>query len=153
MLQNALSRYTFDAADIIAKTAISKRKFEFDDRGSFSTYQELMHLWVAYELVKVLLNFGLTPKNCEYLNNWSPDLYCLFSYLGAKQQDASKKERTDELLSILFDKTLHNRYFGKLPLGSKEKFAKTTNTIWCVSFLAVRRISPELHMLWSKKAR
>ena len=39
------------------------------------------------------------------------------------------KKRADELLSILFDKTLHNSYFDKLPFGSKEKFAKTTNTI------------------------
>jgi hypothetical protein len=31
-------------------------------------------------------------------------------------------------LTILFDKTLHNRYFGKLPFGSKDKFAKMTNT-------------------------
>ena len=129
MLQDALSWYTFDAADIIAKSAISKRKFEFDDGGSFSTYQELMHSWVAYELVKVLLNFGLTPKICEDLNGWSLDLYCLFSYVGVKKRDASKKERSDEPLSILFDKTLHNSYFGKLPFKSKEKFSKTINTI------------------------
>jgi hypothetical protein len=31
-------------------------------------------------------------------------------------------------LTILFDKTLHNGYFGKLPFGSKDKFAKMTNT-------------------------
>jgi hypothetical protein len=43
MLQYALSWYTFDATDVIANTAISKRKVEFDDRGSFGTYQELMH--------------------------------------------------------------------------------------------------------------
>jgi hypothetical protein len=49
--------------------------------------------------------------------------------LGAKQRDASKKERADELLSMSFDKTLGNSYFGKLPFESKEKFAKTTNTI------------------------
>ncbi len=31
-------------------------------------------------------------------------------------------------MAILFDKTLHNGYFGKLPFGSKDKFAKITNT-------------------------
>jgi hypothetical protein len=31
-------------------------------------------------------------------------------------------------LTILFDKTLHNKYFGKLPFVRKEKFAKMTNT-------------------------
>jgi hypothetical protein len=39
-----------------------------------------------------------------------------------------KKERAEELLTILFDKILHNGYFGKLPFGSKGKFAKMTNT-------------------------
>jgi hypothetical protein len=112
MLQYALSWYAcFDAADVIAKTAISKRKIEFDDMSSFSTYQELMHSWVAYKLVKVLLNFQLTPKIREDLNDWSPDLYCLFAYLGAKQRDVPEEERADKMLSILFDKTLHNNYF------------------------------------------
>ncbi len=31
-------------------------------------------------------------------------------------------------MTILFDKTLHNGYFGKLPFGSKDKFTKMTNT-------------------------
>jgi hypothetical protein len=30
-------------------------------------------------------------------------------------------------LTILFDRTLHNSYFAKLPFGSREKFAKMTN--------------------------
>jgi hypothetical protein len=29
---------------------------------------------------------------------------------------------------ILFDKTLHNGYFGKLPFGSRDKLTKMTNT-------------------------
>ena len=49
-------------------------------------------------------------------------------HLGNKQRDPSKKERAEEFLTILFDKTLHNGYFGKLPFGSKDKFAKVTNT-------------------------
>ena len=87
-----------------------------------------MHSWGGYKLVKVLLNFGLSPKIHADLKDWSPDLYYLFIYLGAKQRDMSKKERADELLSILFDKTLHNSYFGKLSFGSREKFAKMANT-------------------------
>jgi hypothetical protein len=91
--------------------------------------QELMHSWVGYELVKVLFAFGLSPKIWDDLESWSPDLFNLFSYLGDKQRDPSKKERAEELLTILFDKTLHNGYFGRLPFGSKDKFAKMTNTI------------------------
>jgi hypothetical protein len=33
-------------------------------------FQELMHLWVGYKLVKVLLAFGLSPKVREYLKDW-----------------------------------------------------------------------------------
>ena len=67
------------------KNSHCKKKAEgFDDRGSFSTYQDIMHSWVGYELVKVLLNFELTPKIHKDLNAWSPDVYSLFSYLGAK---------------------------------------------------------------------
>ncbi len=91
-------------------------------------FQELMHSWVGYELVKVLLTFGLSPKIQEDLDSWSPDLFNLFSYLGNKQWDPSKKERAEELLTILFDKTLHHGYFGKLPFGSNDKFTKMTNT-------------------------
>ncbi len=91
-------------------------------------FQELMHSRAGYKLVKVLLTFGLSPKIWEDLESWSPESLNLFSYLGNEQWDPSKKERAEELLTILFDKTLYNGYFGKLPFGSKEKFAKMTNT-------------------------
>ncbi len=90
-------------------------------------FQELMHSQVGYELVKVYLNFGFSPKIWQDLEDWSPDLFNLFSYLGDKQQDPSKKEQAERLLTILFDRTLHNRYFAKLPFGSRDKLAKMTN--------------------------
>ena len=128
VLQDALLWYTYDAAITISTTSIAKRKVDYDDRGAFNMFQELMHSWVWYKLVKVLLTFGLSPKIWEDLESWSPDLFNLFSYLGDKQWDPSKKEPAEELLTILFDKTLHNGYFGKLPFESKEKIAKMTNT-------------------------
>jgi hypothetical protein len=50
-------------------------------------FQESMHSWVGYKLVKVLLNFGLSPKIWQDLKDWSPDLFNLFSYLSNKQRD------------------------------------------------------------------
>jgi hypothetical protein len=47
-------------------------------------FQELMHSWVGYKLVRVLLNFGLSPKIWHDLEDWSPDLFNLFSYLSNK---------------------------------------------------------------------
>ncbi len=103
-------------------------------------FQELMHYWVGCKLVKVLLAFGLSPKIRDDLESWSPDLFNLFSYLGDKQWDPSKKERAEELLTILFDKTLHNGYFGKLPFGSKDKFCK--NDQYCITIGYVNVVTP-----------
>ncbi len=91
-------------------------------------FQDLMNSWVGYKLVKVLLIFGLTPKNCDDLDDWSPDLFNLFSYMGDKKRD-TKKEEADCLLTILFQKTLHSGYSAKLPFGSKANFEKMPNTI------------------------
>ncbi len=52
-----------------------QKKVNFDDRGVFNMFQELMHSWVGYKLEKVLLNFGLSPKIWQDLEDWSPDLF------------------------------------------------------------------------------
>jgi hypothetical protein len=39
-----------------------KKKNDCDDRGAFTVFQEIMHSWVGYELIKALLIFGLDPK-------------------------------------------------------------------------------------------
>jgi hypothetical protein len=64
-----------------------QKKVDFDDREAFNMFQELMHSWVGYKLVKKLLNFGLSPKIWQDLKDWSPDLFNLFFYLGDKQRD------------------------------------------------------------------
>jgi hypothetical protein len=103
-----------------------QKKVDFDDKGAFNMFKKLMHSWVGYELVEVLLNFGLSPKIWQDLEDWSPDSFNLFSYLGNKQRDPSKKQ-AEHLLTILFDRTLHNGYFAKLTFGRRDKFAKMTN--------------------------
>ncbi len=128
ILQDALSWYTYNAAHIISTTAIAKRKNDCHDRGAFTVFKEFMHSWVGYKLVKVLLIFGLSPKIRDDLEDWSPDLFNLFSYMGNKKRN-TKKEDADHLLTILFQKTLHSRYFAKLPFGSKANFEKMPNTI------------------------
>jgi hypothetical protein len=87
-----------------------------------------MHSWVGFELVQVFIAFGLSPQLRDDLNDFSPDLFNLFSYFGEKQRDSSKKDEAERLLEILFNKTEHNSYFGKLPFGKKTKFLKMEST-------------------------
>jgi hypothetical protein len=48
-------------------------------------YEHIIHSWVGYELVKVLLKYGLSPGVRSDLNNWSEDLFKLFAYFDEKQ--------------------------------------------------------------------
>ena len=63
--------------------------------GNHDLFAHILHSWVGYELVKVLLAFGLSPKLRDDLNDWSLDLFNVFSYLGDKQRDSSKKEEAE----------------------------------------------------------
>ncbi len=65
-----------------------QKKVDIDDREAFNMFLELMHSWVGYKLVKVLLNFGLSPKIWEDLEDWSPDL---FTTLGTNNGILKKK--------------------------------------------------------------
>ena len=64
--------------------------------GNHDLFAHLMHSWVGFELVQVFKAFGLSPKLRNDLNNFSPDLFILFSYFGEKQQDSSKKPRLND---------------------------------------------------------
>jgi hypothetical protein len=78
-------------ANIISTTPIAK-KVDFDDRGAFNKFQELMHSWVGYKRVKVLLNFGLSPKIWQDLEDWSLDLFILFPTLATNNKILQKKK-------------------------------------------------------------
>ena len=119
ILQDALSWYTFNTAFVISNSTITK-KVDIEDRGgNHELFEHLMHSWIGYELVKVLLKYGLSPKLQSDLNEWSPDLYQLFSYFGEKQRDSSKNPT--QLLIVLFKRTEHCSYFRKLPFGTRKK--------------------------------
>ncbi len=54
-------------------------------------FHELMNSWVGYELVKVLLTFGLSPKIWDDLESWPPDLFNLFPTLVTNNGTLQKK--------------------------------------------------------------
>jgi hypothetical protein len=91
-------------------------------------FQDLIHSWVGYELVKVLQTFGLTPTICPELEDWLPDLFHVFTYIGDKKRERYKEE-ADKILTTLFSSTLHNSYFTKLSFGSRANFEKMPNAI------------------------
>jgi hypothetical protein len=44
--------------------ALQKKTVEYEDRGgNHDMFAHIMHSWVGFELVQVLLAFGLSPKN------------------------------------------------------------------------------------------
>jgi hypothetical protein len=83
--------YTYDAAITTSTTSIAKRKVDYDDRGAFNMFQELMLSWVGYKLVKVLLVFGLSPKVWNDLESWSPDLFNFFPTLVTNNRTLKKR--------------------------------------------------------------
>ena len=112
----------------MSTSAICKKKSEIDDRGAFHLFQDLIHSWVGYELVKVLQSFGLTPTIRPELETWSPDLFLVFTYIGDKKREKCKED-ADQMLTILFSSILHNSYFTKLSFGSRAYFEKMPNAI------------------------
>jgi hypothetical protein len=98
-------------------------------------FQDFIQSWVGFELVKVLNVFGLQPKIRDDLEAWSPDLFATFTYLCNREASNDQHKKTAfKMLDLLFDKTEHNSYFGKLAFGSKEKFKKTNN---CALYLLI----------------
>ena len=98
-------------------------------------FQDFIQSWVGFELVKVLNVFGLQPKIRDDLEAWSPDLFATFTYLCNREASNDRHKKTAfKMLDLLFDKTEHNSYFGKLAFGSKEKFKKTNN---CALYLLI----------------
>ena len=92
-------------------------------------FQDFIQSWVGFELVKVLNVFGLQPKIRDDLEAWSPDLFATFTYLCNREASNDQhKKKAFKMLDLIFDKTEHNSYFGKLNFGSKEKFKTANNS-------------------------
>jgi hypothetical protein len=119
---DGLSWYIQDVAKILS-TKIVKKKFDGStDRGENLVFQNYMHSWVCYDLVKIMYMFGLQPTINANLSDWYQDLSVLFKYFSNKKQHIEEKNKATDLLDILLNRTEHTSYFSKLPFGSKQKF-------------------------------
>ena len=73
--------------------------------------------------------FGLQPKIRDDLEARSPDLFATFTHLCNREASNDQhKKKAFKMLYLIFDKTKHNSYFGKLNFGSKEKFKTANNS-------------------------
>jgi hypothetical protein len=107
-----------------------QKKISETDRGEMLIFQQFIHSWLCYELVKVLYVFGLQPQIRSDISGLSQELHTAFDYLNNKQHE--HKETALKVLNILFDKTEHNSYFNKFILGSKQKFKNMKNPALCL---------------------
>jgi hypothetical protein len=75
------------------------------------------------------VTFGLKPiALSDSLKKWSPDLYEVFTYIQTKKPDL--KDNTLRIVTVLFDKTLHNGHFARVQFGTVQNFlARPNNTL------------------------
>ncbi len=84
---DALSFYIYDVVYVIANS-IARQPFGLGkaDRGQSLMFHEFIQSWVGYELVKVLVTFGLQPTHLNSsLKDWSQDLHIIFTYTQTKK--------------------------------------------------------------------
>jgi hypothetical protein len=126
---DALSFYIYDTGSVLA-TSIAQRPFPTGkpDRGQSLLFHKFIQSWVGYELVKVLVTFGLQPITLtSTLKNWSKDLHGIFTYMLTKNLDL--KGRAEEILDVLFSKTLHCGYWLRTQFGARTKFFEQSNGV------------------------
>ena len=124
---DALSFYVYDAGSVLA-TTIARRPSppRSPDKGQSLLFHELMHSWVAYEILKVLIIYGLQPTTLnKNLNKWSEDLYDVFTYVITRNQ--THKQNAERLLDSLLNAKLHNGHFTKSNFGTRSAFLKMEN--------------------------
>ncbi len=75
------------------------------------------------------MTFGLQPIDLsDSLKKWSPDLYEVFTYIQTKKSDL--KDNALQLVTVFFNKTLHNGHFARVQCGAEQNFlVRPNNTL------------------------
>ncbi len=85
---DALSFYAYDAGFVIATSIAWRPSTGKADRGQSLLFHKFIQSWIGYELVKVLVTFGLQPITLSStLSKWSPDLHTIFTYMLTKNHE------------------------------------------------------------------
>jgi hypothetical protein len=118
---DALSFYIYDAGYVVANS-IARLPFGLGkaDRGQSLLLHKFIQSWVGYELVKILVMFGLQPMHLNSsLKEWSQDLQDIFTY--KQTQKPVLKGRATEILDVLFNNTVHSGHWSHVQFGTKKK--------------------------------
>ncbi len=78
----------------------------------------------------VLVTFRLQPNHLnDSLKTWSPDLHDLFSYMETTKNKVKDqvKVNAQQIVEVIFNKTLHIGHFNKVQFGAMNKFLTRTN--------------------------
>jgi hypothetical protein len=121
--------FIYDAGYVKANS-IARQPFGLGktDRGQNLLFHEFIQSWVGYELVKVLVTFGLQPTCLNSsLKEWSQDLPDIFMYMQTKKPEL--KGRATEILDVLFNNTVHSGHWSHVQFGMKKKIFQRNNSI------------------------
>ncbi len=58
-----------------------RKKVDYADKGAPQFFYEIVQYWVAYDLVKIIVKYGLMPDFNNNLKIWSSDIYDIVSFL------------------------------------------------------------------------
>ncbi len=127
-------------ATFVAK--IKQNQPPVKDRGAKVVWEDMIHSWVLYEVVKVIYLFGLNPGINKHCKKTSPDIH---QYLKDMEEGTASTESV-ELNNILFNKTKHRSNF----IGDKTEctFAHIENTTWVAD---VQYQLPFLILTWMRQ--
>jgi hypothetical protein len=118
---DALLFYINDTRYVIANS-IARQPFGLGkaDRGQSLLFHKFIQSWVGYELVKVLVTFGLQPMHFNSsLKEWPQDLHDIFMYMQTKKPELTG--RATEILDVLFNSTVHSGHWSHVQFGTKKK--------------------------------
>ena len=110
-----LSWFVINVSYVIGeKLAKPRKKVDYADKGAPQFFYEIVQYWVAYDLVKIIVKYGLIPDFNNNLKIWSSDIYDIVSFLRNTTMSDNQKIQGNLCLDTLYEtsKTVHWTQFG-----------------------------------------
>ena len=110
-----LSWFVINVSYVIGeKLAKPRKKVDYADKGAPQFFYEIVQYWVAYDLVKIIVKYGLIPDFNDNLKIWSSDIYNIVSFLRKTNTSDNQNIQGKLCLDTLYEtsKTVHWTQFG-----------------------------------------